>query len=183
MKIKIQIKNRFTGSVIFEYESENNTMKETIKEFIRQELASGKSYADLSSADLSYADLSYANLSYANLRSANLRSADLSYANLSYANLRSADLRSADLSSADLSYANLSYAKNKETAYIPLNCKWSFTIKGDLIQIGCKEKTIKEWDAFFKSKEVYSTGRGTEEFKQIEAVYKACKAYLQHLSK
>ena len=138
MKIKIQIKNRFTGSVIFEYESENNTMKETIKEFIRQELASGKSSANLSSANLRY---------------------------------------------ADLRYADLSYAKNKETAYIPLNCKWSFTIKGDLIQIGCKEKTIKEWDAFFKSKEVYSTERGTEGFKQIEAVYKACKAYLQHLSK
>lgn len=87
---------------------------------------------------------------------------------LEYANLRSANLRS---------------AKNKETAYLPLFCKWSFSIKGDLIQIGCKEKTIKDWDVFFASKEIYTTHRDTEEFKQIEAIYLACKAYLIHLSK
>lgn len=36
-KIKLQIKNRFTGSIIFEYEKENNTIAETVKEYIRQE--------------------------------------------------------------------------------------------------------------------------------------------------
>ncbi len=63
MKIKLQIKSVF-GKVLFEFEKENNTIKDTLEEAI-------KSYADLSYADLSYA---------------NLRSADLSYANLSYAN-------------------------------------------------------------------------------------------------
>jgi len=203
MKTKIQIKNRFTGAIIFEFETEKNSVKETVKEFIRQELAKGKSSADLSYADLCSADLSSANLSYANLSSADLSSADLSYADLcyadlSYANLRSADLSSADLSSADLCYADLSYAnlrsanlrsadlssaKNKETAYIPLFCKWSFSIVGDKIQIGCESRTIKKWDIFFKSDKELSTKRGTYDFKQIEAVYKACKSYLIHLSK
>jgi len=30
MKVKIEIKNRWTGKLIFEYESENNTIKETV---------------------------------------------------------------------------------------------------------------------------------------------------------
>ncbi len=103
MKIKLQIKARWTGSVIFEYESEGNTIAKTVSEAI-------KSSANLSSANLSYADLSYADLSTANLSSANLSSADLSYADLSYADLSSANLSSANLRSADLSYADLSYA-------------------------------------------------------------------------
>ena len=73
MKIKLQIKSVF-GKVLFEFEKENNTIKDTLEEAIKR-------YADLSYANLSYADLSYADLSYANLSSA-----DLSYANLSYAN-------------------------------------------------------------------------------------------------
>jgi uncharacterized protein YjbI with pentapeptide repeats len=110
-KIKLQIKNRFTGSVIFEYESENNTISETVKEFIRQEVeVNKKSSADLSSADLRFANLSSADLRFADLSSADLRSANLSSADLRSADLRFADLRSADLSSADLSSANLRFA-------------------------------------------------------------------------
>ena len=92
MLVKIQIKSIF-GKVLFEFEKENNTVKDTVIEAV-------KSYADLRSADLRYA----------NLRSANLRSADLSSANLSYADLSSADLSSANLSYADLRYADLRYA-------------------------------------------------------------------------
>ena len=44
-KIKLQIKNRFTGSILFEYESENNTIKETVVNAV-------KSGADLRGADL-----------------------------------------------------------------------------------------------------------------------------------
>jgi len=108
MKIKIQIKHWVTGSVLFEYETENNTIAKTVNEAIKQN-ADLRS-ADLRSANLSYADLSYADLSSADLRSANLRSADLSSADLSSADLSSADLRSANLRSANLRYADLSYA-------------------------------------------------------------------------
>ena len=51
MKIKLQIKSVF-GKVLFEFEKENNTIKDTLEEAI-------KSYADLSYADLRYAKLSY----------------------------------------------------------------------------------------------------------------------------
>jgi uncharacterized protein YjbI with pentapeptide repeats len=112
---KIEIKNRFTGKIIFEFTKENNTIKDTILQFIKDELSKGKNYADLSSADLSsadlrYADLRYADLRYADLRYADLSSADLRYADLLYADLRYADLCYADLSSDDLRYADLRYA-------------------------------------------------------------------------
>ena len=149
--IKISIKNRFTGSIIFEYEKENNTIKETLKEFIRQELDEGKSSADLSSADLSSADLSSAVLSYANLSSADLHSADLRSADLRYANLSSADLHSADLRSADLRSANLSSA-DLDKRYIQVSCIGSskrmttYCFDDDAIWCGCFKGTLQEFE-------------------------------------
>ena len=204
MKTLIKINSIF-GKLIFEYECENNTIKKTVEEAVKEKIKlsfadlrsanlryadlrsanlryADLRYADLRSANLRYADLSYADLRSANLRYANLRSADLSYADLSYADLRSANLRSADLSSADLRFADLLHsALNKETAWIPIFCKWSHSIIGDNIKIGCKTQSIIEWDIFFKSTEEYSTKRNTQDFKQIEAVYLAYKAYLTHL--
>lgn len=49
---KQEVKNRLTGKIIFEYSKENNTVAETIKEFIKQELSKGNGYADLSAANL-----------------------------------------------------------------------------------------------------------------------------------
>lgn len=49
-QIKIEIKNRWTGNILFEYLSENNTIKKTVSEAI-------KSGADLRGADLCGADL------------------------------------------------------------------------------------------------------------------------------
>lgn len=96
--------------------------------------------------------------------------------------IQNAILQKTKLSGADLRGDDLSGAKNIETAYIPLFCKWNYSILGDKIQIGCKKRTIEEWDSFFASDEVLSTKRGTEKFKQIEAIYLACKAYLTHLT-
>ena len=81
--MKIEIKHRFSGSVLFSCEAEN--MKIAVKLAI--EAKADLSGADLSGADLSGADLSGANLRGANLRVANLRGADLSGANLRGANL------------------------------------------------------------------------------------------------
>ena len=123
MNIKLQIKNRFTGSLLFEYESEKNTIKETLLQAIKAKAdlrgadlrGAYLSYADLRGADLRGAYLSYADLSGAYLSGADLRGAYLSYADLSGADLRGAylrgaDIRGADLRGADLSYADLSYA-------------------------------------------------------------------------
>ena len=103
MKIKLQIKNKFTGSLIFEYEKEDNTIKETL-------LEAKKSGANLSGANLSGADLSRADLSGADLSGAYLSGAYLSGADLSRADLSRADLSRAYLSGANLSGANLSRA-------------------------------------------------------------------------
>ena len=109
-KVKLQIKT-WSGTVLFEYESVDNTIRKTVEEAVKVK-------ADLSSADLSYADLRSANLRSADLRSANLSYANLRYADLSYANLSYADLSSADLSSANLSYADLRYAQNLPQSFI-----------------------------------------------------------------
>ena len=99
--IKIQIKSIF-GSVLFEYEKENNTIKDTLVEAV-------KSDAYLRGADLRGADLSGAYLSDAYLSDAYLRGADL----------RGADLRGADLSGAYLRGAYLSDAYLSGAKYIP----------------------------------------------------------------
>ena len=53
----------------------------------------------------------------------------------------------------------------------------------DKVRIGCKTKTFKEWDAWFKGKEEYSTKRNTPEFKRIYAHYVAIKAYKKEMDK
>ena len=65
MKRKIEIKSIW-GSILFEYEKENNSIKETLIEAI-------KGGADLGGADLGGADLGGADLRGAYLRGADLR--------------------------------------------------------------------------------------------------------------
>ena len=175
MKIKIEIKSVF-GKVLFALEKENNTIKDTIEEAVRNN-------ADLINANLINANLEYANLRNVNLEYANLENANLINANLRNANLRNADLRNSNLENADLRNANLENVKNKETAILPIFCKRNYGIKGDLIKIGCVEKTIEQWDLWFDSEEEYSTSRNTKDFKQIQAVYNALKAYYLTLKK
>ena len=107
---------------------------------------------------------------------ANLSDANLSYANLSYANL---------------SDANLSYAK-----HVPMHSRWevSFTESPSLVvHIGCKTKSIAEWDAIFErigesmnialsmfeSPELGSN----DDARKIRANYMAIRAYLVALGK
>lgn len=52
---------------------------------------------------------------------------------------------------------------------IGINCKTN------QIKIGCKIKTIKEWDKWFAGKETYETERNTEEFKLIYENYLKAK--------
>ena len=165
MKIKIEIKSVF-GEVLFALEKENNTIKDTIGEAVRNN-----------------ANLKYANLEYANLINANLCNANLENVNLINANLYNANLENVNLENANLENVNLENAKNKETAILPIFCKWSYGIKGDLIKIRCVEKTIEQWDLWFDSEEEYSTSRNTKDFKQIQAVYNALKAYYLTLNK
>ena len=119
MKIKINIKS-ISGNVLFSFEKENNTIKNTLVEatliganlreadLCETDLSGADlGYADLREVYLKYADLREVYLGYADLRKADLRGADLENADLRKADLRGADLRDADLRAADLRGANL----------------------------------------------------------------------------
>ena len=123
-QIKIEIRNRWTGSVVFEYTKEGNTITETVLDAIRR--GANLRDANLRDADLRGANLRDANLCDADLCDANLCGAylcgadlygadlcdaNLRDANLCDANLRDADLRGANLCDADLRGANLRDAK------------------------------------------------------------------------
>ena len=110
----MEIKNRYTGEVIFSGDYE------TTRQCVEAALSSG---ADLSEADLSEADLSRANLSGADLSEADLSRANLSGADLIGAYLSRANLRWADLSRAYLSRANLSGATGAIQWQAPRGCK------------------------------------------------------------
>ena len=109
-QIKIEIRNRWTGSVVFEYTKEGNTITETVLDAIRRGAdlrGANLRDADLRDADLRDANLCDADLCDANLCGANLCGADLYGADLCDANLRDANLRDADLRGANLRDANL----------------------------------------------------------------------------
>ena len=78
MKVKIEIKNRITGKVLFELEREDNSVKKTLEEAVKKK------------ADLRGAYLRGADLRGAYLRGADLRVADLGGAYLGGAYLRGA---------------------------------------------------------------------------------------------
>ena len=120
--MKIEIKNRFSGDVLFSHEAENNTMSTTVSEAVKQD-------ANLRGADLGSADL----------RDANLRGADLRNANLWDANIRGADLRGADLWCA---YGNSKEIKTIQTNY------YTVVMTKKVMQIGCKQFTVKQWKKF-----------------------------------
>ena len=160
---EIKIKCRF-GNILFTYECVDNDIKTTIKEALK------------SNANLRGANLRGADLRGADLRGADLSDADLSGANLIGANLIGANLSDANLIGADLSGANLSDAD------LPIFCKWSISIKNDLINIGCKSKSIKDWDVWFNSNETFDTDRNTDDFKRIYANYVAVREYYNILN-
>ena len=122
MNIKIEIKNRFTGNVLFTYESENNTIKETLVKSVEQG-----------------ADLQGAHLWGADLRDADLQGADLRGADLQGAHLRGAYLQGEKISKAIVFTGLYKYI------VIPY-----ITESGDKrVKMGCHDRTVEEWDSNF----------------------------------
>ena len=107
------------------------------------------------------------------LQGAYLQGAYLQGADLQGAYLRGADLRGAYLRGADL---------EKTIIQLPNICKWEVTYNEyneKSLEIGCKEKTVKEWDKWFKSKEEYDTPRDSNEFKIIKLAFDTIKKALK----
>ena len=109
--MKIEIKHKFTGAVIFAYEKENNTIKDTVEEAVRLNVS--LEYANLENSNLQNCDLENCKLQNANLQNCDFRNSNLAYSYLEYANLQNCDLRYANLKNADLKNSNLEYCNLK----------------------------------------------------------------------
>ena len=118
--MKIQIKSRWDGKVL--WEGEAASLREAIEIAVKQkadlcgsDLSEAKlGAADLSGADLCGSDLFGANLSGTDLSGADLYDANLSRANLSGAGLYGANLSKTNLYEVDFSGAGLSRANLSE---------------------------------------------------------------------
>jgi hypothetical protein len=171
-KIKIEIKNRFTGKMLFELETENNTQKKTLEEavntgaylrgaYLRGAYLRGANLrgaylrgAYLRGADLRGADLRGADLTDADLTGADLAGADLAGAGLTGADLRGADLRGADLRGAYLRGANLRGEKIKSAAvftglYKYVVIPYITEANEYRIKMGCYDRLLNEWETDF----------------------------------
>ena len=73
--MKIELRNWKTGEVIFTHKCENNTIKKTVEEAVKQGVS--LAYANLYKANLAGAKLAGANLAGAELSGAELAGADL----------------------------------------------------------------------------------------------------------
>ena len=153
----IEIKNHWTGEVIFSHECEDNTLKKTVEEAIRQQVDlsysnlrdSNLSGSDLSGSDLSYSNLSGSDLSGSNLSGSNLRDSNLSGSDLSYSNLRCSDLRDSNLSGSNLSGSNLSYSNLSGSNLSYSNLSGSNLRGSNLSYSNLRDSEYDEGTAFF----------------------------------
>jgi hypothetical protein len=124
--MKIEIKCRFSGKVLFTHDAEENSIKVTLE-------AAVAARANLAQANLAGAYLAGANLDGANLDGANLAGAYLAGANLAGAYLAGANLDGEIINAAPLSLLNL---------------RWPVLITAGYLRIGCQRHTHEEWAAF-----------------------------------
>jgi len=116
-----------------------------------------------------------ASLDRASLVEANLDRASLVGARLVGARLDRASLDGASLDGASLVGASLVGAR------LPIYCRWpvTHTVAPDLlVHIGCKSKSVSDWDAWFAGSDEYDTQRDSDDFKSIRASYLAVRAYM-----
>ena len=178
-KVKFEIKNKWTGSILFEYEKEDNTLKKTVEEAVRVG-------ANLEGANLEGANLEGANLGGADLEGANLRGANLVGAHLVGANLEGANLGGADLGGANLEGANLGGAY-LEGAYIYISD--SEIDSEEIVKTFEEENNIKitefyinkniiptRWNAFWKYGLIICNFEEKEEIVEEMTLSQVCKA-------
>ena len=155
MTQKFEIKNRWTGEVLFSCDVPEgmesgmialHAVETAIAQDANLEDANLED-ANLEDANLEGANLEDANLEGANLRGANLWGANLRGANLWGANLEGANLWGANLRGANLRGANLWGAKN--APLIINGLRWVVIVDGiGNMRIGCQFHSIERWKGF-----------------------------------
>ena len=152
--MKIEIKARFSGKVLFQHTQEGNSIKITVE-------AAVNARANLAGAILAGANLAGANLAGASLEGASLEGAILAGAILAGANLARARLAGASLEGAILAGASLEGAILDEKTILkgsrpifqvgPIGSRCAYFVayiatRGLIVSAGCfREKTIAEF--------------------------------------
>ena len=151
---------------------------------------------DLWNANLKQCDFSGVDFTGANLSRTALADCDFTGAKLTGVNLYMAVAFNTKFISCDLSGAYFNSAVLSSAIFIGADLSGTFlegyphelgppreidireSEKDGKIRIGCKAKTMKNWDKFFKSKSVIETPRGTPKFQRIEDSYKCVRRHL-----
>jgi hypothetical protein len=124
---KIEIKHWITGTLLFEFKKENNTILYTVVE-------AAKNKKDLTGADLTCADLTGAYLIGADLTGADLRGADLTGADLTGADLRGYKIKTAQVFTGLYKYVVIPFITESDEKRIAM---------------GCYNRSLSEWEADF----------------------------------
>ena len=138
--IKIEIKHWITGSILFEYSKENNTILETVKEAVKQ-----KAY-----------------LRGAYLRGADLRGADLRGAYLQGVDLQGVDLRGVDLQGVDLRGKKIKKANVFTGLYEYIVIPYITDKDEKRIKMGCFDRLLSEWESDFWNNDKEFPNNGSE---------------------
>ena len=176
MKTKIEIRNIY-GSLHFEFEKENNTVKDTLVEAV-------KNKTDLTDADLTGADLRGADLRGADLTGANLTGADLTGAYLTGAYLTGADLTGADLRGADLRGADGESIKIKTAAVFTGLYKYvviPFISEDDIkyVKMGCFTRKLSDWESDFWNNDNEFPNDGSEKSNMRLFAFEVAKKWFE----
>ena len=180
VKVKFEIKHRFSGAVLFALETESMKLCVEAAVNVRANLRGADLMgtnlrgANLRGADLRGTNLGGADLMCTNLRGADLWGADLGGTNLRGAdlmgtNLRGANLRGADLGGADLRGTNLADPDGKKITAIGVRPLLTFSPLGsraDYLQAWLTDGGIYVragcfWDTLAKFKSAVKTTHGT----------------------
>ena len=161
MKTKIEIKTVY-GSLLFKFEKENNTVKDTVIEAV-------KTGADLRGADLA---------------GAYLRGADLTGADLTGADLRGADLRGADLAGAYLTGADSNLVIIKKAVVFTGLYKYvviPFVTEEDekYVKMGCFTRKLTEWESDFWNNNNEFPNDNSEKSKLRMFAFNTAKAWFE----
>ena len=159
--MRIEIKNRFSGSVIWAHEARKNSRKVTVEAAVKAGINLNE--ANLVGVNLEKADLTKARLSGANLKGACLSGAYLARADLSGANLERADLSGAYLAGADLTKANLTRAL-LDTADLTranlngANLAWAYLVRARLRETNLAEANLKSGERLIGKRPIFQVG-------------------------
>ena len=152
MKAKIEIKNSFTGIILFEFETENNNIKRTVEEAIKV------------GANLDGANLYRANLDGANLVGASLDGASLYRASLDGASYKDVIINKTAVFTGLYKYTSMPIISKDGKEYI---------------RLGCYTRLVSEWENDFWNNHKEFPNNGDIDSKYRLMAFDFCKKWLE----